>query len=210
VGRWQGTPFGAYLHTMHFFDRALASFMDELQAAGLAETTMVVIWGDHDAGFEWRREIATAMGATYDEVGWYLSQEVPLLIRVPGRDDLHGERRLPAGHVDVAPTVLALLGIDPAAYAFVGRNLLGAPGDEPVIGEYECWRDADHLFLQRDGTLANGRCLSLPDLTDVQVEVCGDAFERARARRGVSQLVLEHDLQAWLHEQLVAGAEAAE
>jgi phosphoglycerol transferase MdoB-like AlkP superfamily enzyme len=202
VGRWRGTPFGAYLHTMHFFDRALANFMEELAAAGLAETTVVAIWGDHDAGFEWRREIATAMGATYDEVGWYLSQEVPLFIRVPGRDDLRGERLQPAGHVDVTPTLLGLLGIDPAAYAFVGRNLLGAPGDEPVIGEYECWRDAGHLFLQRDGTLANGRCLSLPDLAE--------AFERARARREVSQLVLEHDLQPWLHEQLAPGIEPAE
>jgi hypothetical protein len=195
---------------MHFFDRALADFMDQQLDAGLAETTVVAIWGDHDAGFEWRREIATAMGATHDEVGWYLSQEVPLFIRVPGLDDLRGERVVPAGHVDVAPTLLALLGIDPAPYAFVGRNLLGVPGDEPVIGEYECWRNAGHLFLQRDGTLANGRCLSFPDLTEVQVAACGDAFERARTQREVSQLVLEHDLQPWLHGQLVAGVEAAE
>lgn len=110
--------------------------MAELERSGLAATTVIAIWGDHDAGFEWRPEIASAIGASHDAAGWYLSQEVPLFIRVPGREEIRGERLVPAGHVDVAPTLLALLGIDPAPYAYVGRNLLGLPGDGPVVGEY--------------------------------------------------------------------------
>jgi phosphoglycerol transferase MdoB-like AlkP superfamily enzyme len=204
VGRWQGTPFGAFLHTMHFFDRALADFVAELERSGLAATTVIAIWGDHDAGFEWRPEIASAIGASHDAAGWYLSQEVPLFIRVPGREEIRGERLVPAGHVDVAPTLLALLGIDPAPYAYVGRNLLGLPGDGPVVGEYACWRDAHRLFLQGDGTLAGGRCLALPDLFELEVEDCAQPYAQARRAMEVSQAVLEFDLQPWLHDQLEA------
>ena len=115
VGIWKGTPVGNFLHTMHFFDASLAAFMADLERGGLADDAVVAIWGDHDAGFEWRPEVASAMGATHDAAGWYLSQEVPLFIRVPNVDTLRGERTVAAGHTDVAPTLLAVLGIDPAA-----------------------------------------------------------------------------------------------
>jgi phosphoglycerol transferase MdoB-like AlkP superfamily enzyme len=202
IGHWEGTPFGNFLHTMNFFDRALAGFVADLERDGLAGTTVIAIWGDHDAGFDWRPEIAAAMGATFDSAGWYLSQEVPLLIRVPSAPDLRGERPLVAGHVDVAPTLLALLGIDPAPYAFVGRNLLGEPGEVPVVGEYGCWRDARYLFLQGDGTLADGQCLDVATLVNAPPSECAEAFAEARRAEEISSLVLEYDLQQRIFDEL--------
>ncbi len=202
VGPWRGTPFGSFLHTMHFFDSSLAGFVADLERRGLAANTVIAVWGDHDAGFPWRSEIAAAMGARYDKVGWYLSQEVPLFIRVPGRGDLPGERRIEAGHTDVAPTLLALLGIDPAPYAFIGRNLLGTPGDGPVVGEYNCWRDGTHLFLQGDGSLEGGECIELASMTAVPPSECAPGFAAAARTEVVSTLVLEHDLQQRIHEAL--------
>jgi phosphoglycerol transferase MdoB-like AlkP superfamily enzyme len=208
VGRWAGTPFGNFLHTMHFFDTSLASFMEELERSGLAGSTVVAVWGDHDAGFPWRPEIASAMGASHDPEGWYLSQEVPLFIRVPGAQELHGERKIVAGHVDVAPTLLALLGVDPAPYAFVGRNLLGVPGDPPVVGEYGCWRDDHLLFLQGDGSLGDGACIDLATTMRVPAESCAEGFSAARTEVEVSEAVLEHDLQGRIQEELaLAGGE---
>jgi phosphoglycerol transferase MdoB-like AlkP superfamily enzyme len=202
IGRWEGTPFGNFLHTMKFFDRALAGFVADLERDGLSGSTVIAIWGDHDAGFDWRSEIAAAMGATFDPAGWYLSQEVPLVIKVPGAPELSGERPVAAGHVDVAPTLLALLGIDPAPYAFVGRNLLGEPGDTPVVGEYGCWRDARHLFLQGDGTLADGQCLDVATLVNAPSSECAEAFAEARRAEEISSLVLEHDLQQRISDDL--------
>ncbi len=204
VGRWEGTPFGSFLHTMHFFDTSLASFVADLERSGLADSTVVAVWGDHDAGFPWRPEVASAMGQDHDPAGWYLSQEVPLMIRVPGVQDLRGERRTVAGHVDVAPTLLALLGVDPAPYAFVGRNLLGSPGDPPVVGEYGCWRDGRLLFLQGDGSLADGVCIDLSSMTRLDAERCAGGFAGAEQTGEVSALVLEHGLQGRLHEELAS------
>ena len=203
VGIWDGTPFGNFLHTMHFFDASLAAFVAALEREGLAENTVIAIWGDHDAGFPWRTEIAVAMGATHDAAGWYLSQEVPLFIKVPGADLLRGERAVPAGHADVAPTLLALLGIDPTPYAFVGRDLFSEDLGRPVVGEYGCWRNSTHLFLQGDGSLNDGTCIELATMAPVPSADCQEGYQEARRTEEVSFLVLEHDLQRAVHDELV-------
>jgi phosphoglycerol transferase MdoB-like AlkP superfamily enzyme len=202
VGVWDGTPFGNFLHTMHFFDASLAAFVAAIEEEGLADSTVIAIWGDHDAGFPWRSEIATAMGATNDAAGWYLSQEVPLFIKVPGVDTPLGEQTVPAGHTDVPPTLLALLGVDPARYAFVGRNLLGDHGDQPVVGEYGCWRNSTHLYLQGNGSLEDGSCIELATMARVSIAECRRGFDEAARTEEISSLVLEYDLQSAIHDEL--------
>ena len=206
IGEWDGTPFGNFLHTMHFFDASLAAFVADLERRGLAESTVIAIWGDHDAGFDWRPKIAAQMGVDHNSIGWYLSQEVPLFIRVPGAGfDLRGERTRAGGHVDVTPTLLALLGVDPAPYAFVGRNLLGESGDVPVIGEYGCWRTSDLLFLAAEDHVGGGRCLDIDSLKEVEISLCDEGRFAARRKETVSRLVLEHDLQRRIHIDLSGG-----
>jgi hypothetical protein len=143
------------------------------------------------------------MGATHDAAGWYLSQEVPLVIRVPHARALRGERTTPAGHTDVTPTLLALLGVDPGPYAYIGRNLLGDHGDRPVVGEYGCWRDSTHLFLQGNGTLDDGTCIELSSMVPVESGACRQGYEEVVGVEEISALVLEHDLQRAIHRKLV-------
>lgn len=195
LGGWEGTPLGNFLHTMHYFDRALEDFISALDETGLLEETVVALWGDHDAGFEWRPEIAEVAGVAPDAAGWYLSQRVPLVISVPGVEGPADALTVPAGHTDVAPTLLALLGIDPAPYAFLGRNLLGLPGSGPVVGEYRCWNDATHVYLRRGPRLGDGQCFERGGMGEVAVEACATGFEAARRQVEISELVLEHDLQ---------------
>jgi phosphoglycerol transferase MdoB-like AlkP superfamily enzyme len=194
---------GNYLHTMRYFDRAFAELNARLVETGLAERTVVALWGDHDAGLEWTAELAELAGFRHSASGWYLSQRVPFAIRVPGNVGIAGSSGVPAGHQDVAPTLLSLLGVDPAPYAFVGRNLLGNPGPGPVVGEYQCWMEDNLLFLQGDGTLTGGQCFRLPNLEPVEVTECSKGFDEAMAQIRASQMVLEHDLQQTLHHRLV-------
>ena len=86
----------------------------------------------------------------------------------------------------------------------MGRNLLGTGGAAPVIGEYGCWRDARHLFLQGDGSLEGGSCLATTNLQRVPATACADSFAEARRTEANSTLVLEHDLQEAIHRELVA------
>src|SRR5262249_42605767 len=112
LGALEGTSFGNYLHTMRFFDRALEDFMAALSHDGLLDTTMVAVFGDHDAGFARDAAMARTMGIGADDAAWALNDRVPLFVRVPGVELPHAVDR-PAGQTDFAPTLLALLGIDP-------------------------------------------------------------------------------------------------
>jgi phosphoglycerol transferase MdoB-like AlkP superfamily enzyme len=184
---------------MHYFDCALRDFITALDEKGLLDETVIALWGDHDAGFEWRPEIAEVAGVTPDAAGWYVSQRVPLVISVPGVEGPAEALTLPAGHTDVAPTLLALLGVDPAPYAYLGRNLLGVPGAGPVVGEYRCWNDSTHVYLRRGPRLRDGQCFEGAGLEEVAVEACATSFEAARRQVEISETVLEHDLQQALH-----------
>jgi len=95
------------------------------------------------------------------------------------------------------------LGVDASRLAWMGRNLLAAPGDQPVVGEYGCWTTQAHVFLQgKAGTLAGGRCLDRASLSWLAAEDCGTAFGTAHGRTAVAQDVLRFDLQERLTERL--------
>lgn len=195
VGPWDKTPFGNYIHGMHYFDRALGEFLTALERDGLLAHTVVAVTGDHSAGFPWTPELAHALGFGNDLLQWTLAERVPLVIRVPGGPAARID--LPIGQVDIAPTLLALLGVDAAALPYAGRNALGAPGNEPVVRRDGSWVDARHLYLLR-GSTTGTHCYDRERLDDVPLAECaaGSAFA-ARAVE-MSRRVREFDLQGHL------------
>lgn len=192
VGPWQGAAFGNYLHGMHYFDQALGEFLAALDRDGLLSHTVVVVTGDHAAGFSWTPELAHALGYSNDLPHWALAERVPLVIRVPGQ--LPRRVDVPVGQVDFAPSLLGLLGIDAASLPYVGRNMLGAPGLEPVVRRDGSWVDAQHLFVLRSST--NGtHCFDRGTLQDVALAACEPGTALAARQVEVSRRVREFDLQ---------------
>ena len=173
LGAWERSSFGNYLHTMRFFDEALEDFTHALARAGLLDRAMLVVFGDHDAGFARDPATASAIGVEGDEMSWTLNDRVPLFIRVPGGS--------------------AMLGIDPTPLPYVGRNLLGQPDDPPVLRPYGDWLDATHLFISQ----AAGRsaCFDVASRATVDAAACRDTDARAREARDVSRLIIAGDLQ---------------
>jgi phosphoglycerol transferase MdoB-like AlkP superfamily enzyme len=209
LGALENTPFGNYLHTMRFFDEALETFKASLARDGLLDESVLVVFGDHDAGFPRDRTHAKDIGIGADEISWALNDRVPLFVRLPGprnlpdpdpRDPpgLRGARSAPAGQTDMAPTLLALLGIDPGPLPYVGRNLL-ASVDAPVMRPYGDWLDADHLFLTR---AANAVCYDLHRRAAVPASGCSETDRSARAARQMSRLVITEDLQQRLRDRM--------
>ena len=193
LGPLEGSSFGNYLHTMRFFDDALEEFRAALARDGLLEECLVVVFGDHDAGFAHDPALARTMGIGVDAAAWALNDRVPFFIRTGAASDdaLTGVRAMPAGQTDFAPTILSLLGIDAAPLPYVGRNLLGAPGDVPVARPYGDWRDAHHLFFAGGGAICYDVIHGAPDAVDR----CGAADRVARRTRDISRLVVIDDLQ---------------
>jgi arylsulfatase A-like enzyme len=102
-------------------DEVLARILATLRERGYLDESVVVVTSDHGEALGERGK----WGHGHDL--YAVSIDVPLIIRDP---TLGGTRRVPyAGHVDVAPTVAACLGLDPPA-SWEGRSLLdGVPSD---------------------------------------------------------------------------------
>ena len=205
LGALEGTPFGNYLHTMRFFDQALDDFKAALANDGLLDHSVLVVFGDHDAGFARDASLARTIGIGTGAAAWTLNDRVPMFIRAGGAGrsdaDLIGARAMPAGQTDLAPTVLALLGIDPAPLPYMGRNLIGAAVDRPVPRPYGEWLDARHLFLAGD---AAGACYDLARHVANAQSACDAEDALARRARELSRLIVVDDLQQPLRARLAA------
>jgi lipoteichoic acid synthase len=203
LGPLERTSFGNYLHTMRFFDAALADFQSSLARAGLLDDTLLVVFGDHDAGFARDSALSATIGIGADEAAWALNDRIPWFIRLPrGRaPGLTGVRRIPAGQTDFAPTLLALVGIDPAPLPYVGRNLLGQPDDPPVVRPYGDWLDRTHLLLNRGGS-EGVACYTLSTRTTSAAAACAASNEAARRTHEIAQLVVTAMLQQRLRDSL--------
>jgi phosphoglycerol transferase MdoB-like AlkP superfamily enzyme len=206
LGPLEGTAFGNYLHTMRFFDQALADFRAALARDGLLSDVVVVVFGDHDAGFAHDPGLARTIGIAPTEAGWSLADRVPLFVVAPGlRDGAMAATHLvsvPMGQSDFAPTLLALLGIDPAPLPYVGRNVLGRPGDPPILRPYGDWLDSSHLFLNRGAAERSPVCFETEPVRPVDTHACDEANVVAGRARDVAGLVIAEDLQERIGNRL--------
>jgi arylsulfatase A-like enzyme len=146
---------GLYDETMAYQDRELGRFVDELKQRGEWEHTLLIVAADHGhpAGtfarfgrglFEPRPE--SWQGALFDS--W--STRVPLLFSWPER--LEGGRRIEraVSMIDVLPTVLDLLGLEPPrvcqgrslAALLLGQDL---PHEPVFLDEFRVDQESDEL-----------------------------------------------------------------
>ena len=208
LGRWEETSLGNYLHGMHLFDRGFGELLDGLGNAGLDDNTLVVLWGDHDSGLHLRREFDEFLGIRRQGLDRFLADRVPFMIWVPGADTEGSSIDLPAGHLDITPTLLAILGTDPQPYAYMGRNLLGEPGSEPVAHPRGSWFDKQLVFLSTDGGLDTGSCWDRSSQTQVPVQRCREGNEKVREQMEVAESLLIYDLQRTIGARLrLAGSQ---
>jgi uncharacterized protein len=109
--------FNRYKNSVYDVDRNLTLMLTALKQSGQLDNTVVVITGDHGEEFFEHSMWGHNGNFTYTEV------KVPMVIRGPGVAP--GVERAPTSHVDVAPTLLELLGADPATRDkwTVGENM---------------------------------------------------------------------------------------
>jgi len=125
---------GEYRRLYHFLqtlvDAAIMRILDELEARGLADDTVVVFTSDHGDMLGAHGGMLQKWHNAFDE-----SVRVPFLISGPGVDTAAPDVEIATSHVDLIPTLLGLVGADVEAAAarvsghhvetqpFVGRDL---------------------------------------------------------------------------------------
>jgi phosphoglycerol transferase MdoB-like AlkP superfamily enzyme len=180
VGELQGDLTGHYLRAVHYTDAAIGQFVRALRAKGVLDSAVLVIYGDHD-GVTRRTapELARLLGISpSDERGWLEAERrIPLLIRLPGGAHAGSQPRL-GGQIDIAPTLLGLLGIPRTGDALLGRDLLapGASGEMvafptgSVLTPDRLWATgAGDRCYGREGVLPTSRCSDLAGVAGTEL-----------------------------------------
>jgi arylsulfatase len=107
-----------YLNCLRDADRNIVAVLDELDAAGLTDRTIVILTADH-GDMDGSHQLHAKGAAAYRE-----QNNVPLVIAHPGYTGGRTCRAL-TSHVDLAPTLLGLTAADPARRTAIGRDLPG-------------------------------------------------------------------------------------
>jgi arylsulfatase len=107
-----------YLNCLRDVDRNIGAVLDELDASGLADRTIVVLTADH-GDMDGAHQLHAKGAVAYRE-----QNNVPLIVVHPA---LRGGRQVSAvtSHVDLAPTFVAFSGVDAAKQKEITRELPG-------------------------------------------------------------------------------------
>jgi phosphoglycerol transferase MdoB-like AlkP superfamily enzyme len=203
LGTIEDTPFGNYLHGMHYFDQAFGELMGTLEAEGLLDSTVVALWGDHDSGLIRRGSSPAALEISSNWPEFHIRDRVPFMIWLPDSEQVAKSIDATAGQVDIAPTLMALFGLDPASFAFTGRNLLnGVVSTAPVVKPNGNWVSDSQMFLDTGDVLAQGACWDLRRVRQIPPSRCRDGYLEAQLQLEISEALLVYDLQERLSEWL--------
>lgn len=115
---------GDYFQSVHYTDKQIGMFIDELDKAGILDDSIVVITGDHTGVHKYYTDKLATLSNPKDswmDINW----NIPLMIYDKNSDkgttlDTIG------GQIDTMPTLAYLMGVDEDKYinSAMGRNLL--------------------------------------------------------------------------------------
>lgn len=151
-GGWDPTPeersetIGGYFTTITAMDTAIGRILDQLDAQGIADNTLVVFTSDNGYSVGHHGILGKGNG-TYPMNMYEEAVKVPFLARCPGR--------VPAGvvndglvsHYDFLPTLLEFVGIENPIKGLPGRSFAGSlQGGTHEDGSIVVEEPASHVF----------------------------------------------------------------
>jgi phosphoglycerol transferase MdoB-like AlkP superfamily enzyme len=194
LGSLEGTMVGDYLQAIHYADQELGAFVDWLRESGILDRSLLVIYGDHQGFLGGQSELPGLLGFTeWNEYHHFrVVKRTPVLIRLPG-GTAAGEYTETSSHLDVAPTVLSLLGIDDHSTVMLGRDLT-RPGQPLAVFRDASFADGSHYFVNRFGRVAASRCYEADTAVRIDCEPFEALQREARERLELSDLIVQGDL----------------
>ncbi|UTH07457.1 polyglycerol-phosphate lipoteichoic acid synthase LtaS [Macrococcoides canis] len=120
-----------YVQTARYLDEAVQQFIEDLKKEGLYEDSVILIYGDHYGISEnHNKAMAKLLGEEITPTKFMDLQRTGLFLKVPGIEGKVDHTY--AGQVDVAPTLLHLLGIDAKPYVMFGTDLFSKQHKDTV------------------------------------------------------------------------------
>ena len=194
TGEFQGTIFGNYLQTMHYLDRSLGQFVDQMKSEGLLDTSILIIYGDHDNSIKEEAFYEQFLDRKVTDLDMeQIMNQVPLLIHLPdgGSAGVYPEA---AGMMNTAPTIYHLLGISTEPYYLMGDSLLG---NQKRLIPLRSGAFSDNEVFYIPGEIAgfeNGTCYNLSTRQPTDINACQQGHEKAGQFLKVSDQTVTYDL----------------
>lgn len=176
-----------YFQTARYADEAIEQFFTELEESGLADNTMIVMYGDHyGISDNHNKAMEQVLGKEITPVENTNLQRVPLFIHIPGMEG--GIDHTFGGQIDLLPTLMHLLGIDTQDYLHFGTDILSDEHKE--------------LVTFRNGDYASPEIYSIGDVFyDPKTGLPLDESQQAQAE----ELQKQGNLKLQLSDEIVNG-----
>lgn len=200
VGQFNGTLFGDYLQAVHYSDAALGELIERLKKEGLWENTLFMVYGDHDNSLKEQSNYEAFLGKRIDELQMHqIMNQVPLLLHLPdgARSGVYLE---PAGQMDIAPTLLHLLGIPTDSKYFMGNDLLNSRNRMVVLRTGAFATRELYYIPSDDYRFEHGGCYDAESGEQTNVNACEATFDKAKNQLSISDRVITYDLIAKLRD----------
>jgi iduronate 2-sulfatase len=135
----------AYFAAVSYVDAQIGKVLNELERLGLAENTIVVVWGDHG----WHLGDQRVWGK-HTIFEWALRSA--LIIKIPG--SLHAGERIDkvVSTVDIYPTLMELCGIN-MPFKTDGKSMVGLINNPST----STWEEASYGYFMNGITLRTDR-----------------------------------------------------
>ena len=194
LGALEETTLGDYLQSVHYFDQVFGEFIDRLRKEDLLDKSILVLYGDHHSFLGYPPELAQLLGlperSEYHD--FMVRKKLPLIIRLPYGEGA-GVRKVFGGHLDVAPTLLSLLGINDDKSVMLGNDLTQGK-DSLVVFRDGSFTDGKYYFINRFGPASNSTCYEIATGRKIHCELLEERRREALKRLEVSDLILRDDL----------------
>lgn len=201
----EGTILGDYLQSIHYVDKALGEFLEDLKKAGLYDNSVIAIYGDHFAitgynpqGVELMSEF---LNMEYDINEMF---RVPLIIHVPDVEINETISRI-GSQLDFLPTILNIMGYKNEKGIMFGWDLLNYQGKNFVAAQIYVFKgtfiDDDTLFnMSSDGLFENSQAYNRKTREPIELEKVKARYEYIVSEINKSNYVLKKDLIKLLME----------
>jgi lipoteichoic acid synthase len=192
--KFDGTSTGNYLQSVHYFDKTVGKFVEDLKKEKLWDDTIFVLYGDH---YGLLPKDETALKEMLDvKFGEKEQFNIPLIIHHPGQTKGKENDKV-ASQMDIYPTITSLLGIDESLLQ------LGKPLDineEGFVGfayettKYTFYSNRYDYLASHKGTFESGTCIDNRTEEETDVEACRPGYNKVVKDIETSQFLLENNL----------------
>jgi lipoteichoic acid synthase len=188
-----------YLQSVRYADEAVGSFIAQLKADGLWDNTILLLYGDHDNSIRVWESFEQIVGKPLNAVErQQVLKQVPLIVHLPDNAMGGTVREEVGGQLDLAPSILHLLGVKSGAMAMVGKPLVtsgpAGAGEHRIVFRNGTWTDGKVYYLPTAAQDGGSGCFDAVSGDPVEANACEAGTEAAKREITMSSNAVEYDL----------------